>query len=208
MAAIKRLKGRQSVTFSSRAAVPKLHLDPECEGLERTPEEARTTEEFSTTFRLAKNPQSRPCRMCTLASVLRTVCDKQLRRNDDRVIVSFTSQASPDRVDGDVWRDEYQKATESGAERLRLLAEAMNWQTVNTLAGPAAVAELSRSAAEVVAANLRCVTLPVAKLDEVSTRRLEAFWTLSSDNPHEQRADGERGTAVARLWEMAGYLTR
>lgn len=174
------LRGQVTVHHSTRVRFPKLHVDPACEGLERTPEEARATLRFANAEDLAGFDGGRPCRMCTLEPLLRTLLTTP---TGDRALVTFSSQPNPLSPDGSVFTYTWDAATPSGEARLRRLARSADLRPVGTpWCGLVVVGLVPTTAVQALVRNLRCHVLdPSPTLP--SSEAVETFWALISDAP-------------------------
>jgi hypothetical protein len=186
----RRLDGPVTVTFSARVRYPKFHITDECEALEATPEEARDIVTFDSAMDLGLSSEGRPCRICTLESVLVTVLDPRRRHDEQRdgakVFLSFTSQANPSNPDSDIVNYSWAKATASGQARLRRVARRTRLATTVTSSGIVAYGLVSEAAADVVAKNLRSVIRHAAAVPGGEV--LECLWALLNDDPPELAA--------------------
>jgi len=193
------LRGPIEVSYSVWAPAPRWHIDPECQGLERTPPEARGTRIFTDAFALGGSEEGRPCRMCALESVLRTTLRPwRLPRNDLR-LVTFTSQPLPNAL------TDSPLVTPSGERRVRRLARALRLGTTSLPGvGVIAYGNVNRHAAPVLAANLRTHTLGRA-VSRVPAETVECFWMLAGESPD---ADLASVTGRYELWRTARLLTR
>lgn len=176
------LRGPITVTHSARLRFPKFHMVADCDSLERTPVEARATRDFASPMELALSTEGRPCRNCTLESVLITALKAPSKA--DPVFVTTTSQANPLDPGASVWKYKWSDSTESGRARVERLAQKANLPLAHTGVGPALYGFVSPDAAQVLRFNLR--TQVVASLTELPDRELvETVWTLLGDNPPE-----------------------
>lgn len=196
------LRGKVTCFYSTRVAIPKMHLIEDCPGLEKTSADAIGVHTFSDVVAMALDTESRPCRMCALASVLKTVGSATFRPDERRVLVTCTSQPAPDRVDGNPFRFDYRAATGSGQERLVKLARQLRWQTLASPVGVVATMAMTQTAADVLGRNLRTAVLDDAPVGPVPAARVEVFWTLASDTPPEIDE-----TSVTELWRTASLLS-
>jgi hypothetical protein len=183
----RRIYGPVTVVFSARVKYPKFHITPECEALEATPEEARETRTFSSVTELGLSDDGRPCRICTLESVLVTVLDPRrvhdVTRDGVKVFLSFTSQANPTNPDSNITNFGWGKATASGQARVRRVALRSRLSTTSTSSGLVAYGLVSGTAAEVVAKNLRSVIRHTGVIPGAEV--LECVWVLLNDDPPE-----------------------
>jgi hypothetical protein len=200
----RRLRGFVDVSYSARVKFPKFHLVADCEGFVSTPDEARLSRRFDTAVELGVCAEGRPCRMCTLESVLVSVLDPR-PATERNILVTFTSQANPRSPDASVFHFDWLSATTSGASRLHRLARRGGLAVSATCSGPAAFGYVSTDAAAVLKSNLRSFVIGSGQpAPQPST--VEVFWTLLGDNPPELAA------AMGEIegmdpWEVATLLT-
>lgn len=203
----RKLEGPVTVTYSLRVRYPKFHISSECEALEATHEEAQRSRTFPSATDLGLSDEGRPCRICTLESVLVTVLDPrrapEIAIEEVKVFLSFTSQANPANPDSKITNFEWGKATASGQARVRRVALRSRLSRTVTSSGLAAYGLVSTTAAEVVAKNLRSV---VRDSDAVPTAEvIECVWVLLNDDPPELAEHlGTRTNIDA--WETARAL--
>jgi hypothetical protein len=197
------LRGPITVEYSTRLGFPKLHVDAGCEGLASTPEAARATLRFSSSEDLAAFEEGRPCRMCTLEPLLRTL----LRAGaEPAVLVTFTSQPNPSSPDDSVFSYNWGAVTASGTKRLIRLARAGGLEVCQTPScGPAAYGLVSAETARALAWNLRTHTL-IGSEAVPSREAIEIFWALSNDTPP-QLADATADAPLLDQWQIAVALT-
>lgn len=202
----RKLRGRVTASWSTRVAYPKLHVVADCESLDNTPEEARDSASFASAPHLATVEWGRPCRMCSLESVLATCLATPVTAEDPAVFVSFTSQANPKSPDtaGGVWSYDWHAATQSGQDRLARLTRRANLKTVHAVCGLVAYGFVARSTADALTHNLRTLVREDVS-EEPSADTVSCLWTLLGDSPPELDLDG--GDHVDP-WLTAQRLTR
>lgn len=200
----RRLNGPIIAQFSARVNFPKYHIIDDCEGFASTPEESRIRRMFNNVVELGASGEGRPCRMCSLESVLISVLDPRPAPQRD-VFVTFTSQANPKNQDASVFHYDWLYATDSGMRRLRRLARRGNLAVTGTCSGPVAYGYVSSDAAHVLAANLR--TMVIGSVDRIpQPPTIEVLWTLLGDNPPEL-AEALGSDTGLDPWEVANLLT-
>jgi hypothetical protein len=197
------LRGRVSTTWSTRVGYPKLHVDATCEALENTPEEARGVELMSA-LQIAGCDWGRPCRMCSLESVLNTLLDpKHHAAGTEMTFVSFTSQSNPLSPDqpGGPWSYAWHESTDSGKQRLVRVAQRAGLEISQTLCGPVAYGFVPADVVGALSHNLRSLHRPeVVELPDAAV--IACVWALLGDNPPEIDLDNEGLDA----WDIATKL--
>jgi hypothetical protein len=157
----------------------------DCDSLERTPIEARVVREFASPAELAAARDGRPCRNCTLESVMITVL--KAKPGPDPVFITTTSQANPLEPGRNVWTYKWSDSTESGRARMDRVAKKVvseHLELAHTCVGPALYGFVSPETAEALRFNLRTQVVP--SITEMPSRELvETVWTLLGDNPPE-----------------------
>lgn len=196
------LSGEIEVVYSNRLKFPKYHVNPDCEGASATPEEARGRKTFESATYLGLDSEGRPCRMCSLESVLRTVFADH--PGPEKVFVSFTAQENPRNPDVDVFSFNWSAATESGQRRVRRLARRGGLSVVRTTAGSTAYGYVNRAVADVLAHNLRTLVRETAK-EVPDAAVIECMWALLNDDPPELAEQLNRSTNLD-AWETARLL--
>jgi hypothetical protein len=185
---VKLLRGEVQVTHSLRLDEPSWHLDPACPGLERVPEEARGQRVFADVFALGLTEDGRPCRMCCLERLLRTVLPA--RRGRAAVYATLSGETA-DRgpFPG------FDPPSENGVRRLLRVARHTGLR-VNP-AGTATFLHgwVNQEGLAIAERNLRTYRIPVEE-DEES---LSVFWALLRDEPGADRERAEQLLATARL---------
>lgn len=134
----RRLDAPLTVFHSSRLKYPKLHIVEDCDGLARTPEEARAQTTFTSVLEAATVDWARPCRLCALESVVITLGDPKGSPTRD-TYVTFTSQASPRNQDASPLSFHWFDSTDSGVARLKRLARRLRLDVTGTKIGRAHV---------------------------------------------------------------------
>lgn len=202
------LRGRIPVAWSTRVTFPKLHVDPRCEALENTPEEAVGSERMNAR-EIAACEWGRPCRMCSLESVLNTLlntpCPHDGPGDDHTRFVTFTSQSNPRSPDqpGGPYAYQWHASTDSGRRRLLRVAAKAGLQVTHSACGPVAYGFVPADAVPALAQNLR--TYCRDHIDEMPSADLVAYlWALLGDNPPELDFDGDGLDA----WDIASRLSR
>lgn len=194
-----KLIGPVEVAFSGRLRFPKFHIDHDCEGLERTPAEARLEKSYANASELGLDFSGRPCRQCSLESVLLTTLAPRPRVK--KVFVTATSQSNPLDPGAKIYNYRWRESTESGRARIIRLAKALNFEIASTPAGPALYGFVPFSAAAILSHNLRTVIR--REITEMpSAQVVEVAWTLYGDNPPELGMPA----ILADVWETAEAL--
>lgn len=197
------LRGRPVAHYSTRVRFPKFHIVEDCEGFSATPAEAREVHTFTSAAELGCCEWGRPCRMCTLESVLLTCLSWDA---DEKVFVTFTSQSNPRSADASPFSYDWNESTQSGKKRLQRVARKAHLPLVHTVSGPAAYGFVTTLAAEVIAHNLRSLVVT----DQVTLPRsthVECAWTLLGDNPPEIDDQTTRSGADS-AWRTAELLSK
>jgi hypothetical protein len=203
----KRLPGPIVAYRGVSTQYPKLHLDPNCKGLERVTLKETIffdgiTELVNQTGDEPWSPgvHCRPCRACALESVLYTVLGpKSLYVNDTSVFVTFTSQASPDDPGTKLHRYRWRTATPSGQKRLGNVAKRAGLSTTHSPSGLVAYGFVPTRALDTLTRNLRTKVIPgVTQLPAPSV--VETFWAFENDAPT------ELGEQTHDAWQTASLL--
>jgi hypothetical protein len=190
------LRGPQQVWFSRYAPHRKLHITADCEGLARTPADNVDTARINLT-ELANPDQGRPCRMCSLESVLYTVCP--VGTGGEGVFVTFTSQATPNDEGTRLSSYQWSASTPSGRDRLVRVAKRFGFPLGQASCGPVTCGFVHQDAVTVLERNLR--TAAVSDIETLPTlAQIEMFWTLADTDPVELNPD------ALDPWEMAALL--
>lgn len=197
------LRGKVTVEYSTRVLFPKLHVGSDCPGFETTPDEARSPLMFTSVSELALFRDGRPCRMCALEPMLRTLLTCGAGPAE---LVTFTSQPNPMSPESSVYSYRWGAVTQSGTRRLSRLVRDTKLETCQTPScGPAAYGMVPAEAADALRWNLRTHTLPTqARIPQRES--IETFWALINDAP--PQLDAAAGAAnVRELWLAAVALT-
>jgi hypothetical protein len=175
-----------TVWWSSTAADPKLHLDPECSGLERVTPERRTKLVLSSLAAVAAHPY-RPCRVCALEHVVVWAVGKNRTASPRRTLLTISSQPA---IEVDHGRFRTNTVTETGAERLQRIADAAGLAVTHTAVGPVAYGFTPARAVNTVARNLRCATAPPRTAELLLPHTVTVFWTFLDDAQRGLNDDG------------------
>jgi hypothetical protein len=171
------------VWYSGRVSFPKFHLVAECEGLANVGDEWRETRRFASALAMLRSESGRPCRMCSFEPALAAAAAAPSLGRGRRVLTEFSGQPNP--KEDSPFRYAWKEVSESGATRLRRLAETLDCAVVETVAGPVAYGHLPVVMAKVLSRNLRTIVCPTA--DHRPDRfEVEVRWSLLSDMPPER----------------------
>jgi hypothetical protein len=205
----RRLRGEVTVVYSTRVHFQRLHIDENCETLEKTPENARARMTFPNAWDLGCFDRGRPCRVCCLEPVLRAVL-KARGVNPVRVPVLFTAsaQACPSRDDVNLRTYKWAEASDSAEQRLRRVARTVGLPTLQTAAGLVIYGVRSQETVNVIQLNLRTASTKV--VSDVSEETIQTLWTLLNDNPPELMFEPFPDDVDVNLdlWKMASMLCR
>jgi hypothetical protein len=132
--------------ISDNNPVGRIHLDRNCEGLERIDPEQITRLPLHSLRAAARRELRLPCRRCALGPVLHELLDSPLGS-----VPALVAVASLPR------RDRYGRngeLSETGVTRIEALARHPGWQLTSTELGPVAFGITTRPTARLIARNL------------------------------------------------------
>lgn len=190
-----------SAWWSVNAPSPKMHLDRDCVGLERTADDriaemtitrpldlgqGRIIDVDLASSRLPSGSTAemhghqawasdvRPCRVCALAPV---IVDALGDPTPGRAPVGLVFSSQPSHI-ADRQRAGTNKVSESGRLRLLAIADQLQLPVVDTAAGPVAFTTAPVARAEIVWKNLHAALLPDVTFVPDDADAVALFWTL------------------------------
>jgi hypothetical protein len=182
------LRGAVTVWFSGDMRegkrYPKFHLDRRCEGLERVSPGSLRNARYDDAFAVGEEQDGRPCRICCLERVLYTVLRLRAvgNRGSRTVFATFTSQPCPTARDQRLDRYRWRVSSDSGRDRLRRIAAALNLPAVTAEPGPVCFGMLPERGARILARNLR-TEIRTDLTTPPEGWVIETVWALLGDNP-------------------------
>lgn len=198
----RQLRGPVEVHHSIRLKFPKFHMVADCDGLERTPEEARGVKHYESARALGLDMSGRPCRNCTLESTLITALHPRFfDSSEKKVFVTSTSQANPLDPGAKIYSYKWRESSASGKERLLRLAKKTGLEVTSSAVGPVMFGFVPASSALILSHNLRTMTR--SDISEMpSPEVVECVWTFLGDNPPELGLNSDS----LDPWELALML--
>lgn len=188
---------RVPIWYSTRVRLPKWHLDSACQGLEGVQVDWRG-QSSATLLGLFTNSKGRPCRRCTLETVLTAVREAPSLNRGPVELVTFSGQPNPRELSP--YGFGYREVSDSGAARLVRIASAWHLDCVEgTQAGPVAWGVLPARLAGGLSRNLRTVRSRVVPVD--GARHVALMWEMLVNRPPEI-IDGATADPVL-LWQMS-----
>ena len=173
--------GKVKVYHSPGGNFPKLHIDPKCDAINQIPEKVLRSKSFASTKNLSLTKKGRPCRKCTLESMLLTLLAEP--DSESTAFITFSSQAKPDNPDSNLLNYNWHQSTSSGIARLEKLVAASNLQMMKTSSGPVAFGNVNYATAKAISNNLRSVMRKGKTI--LSKDEVLCTWVLLNDNPPE-----------------------
>jgi hypothetical protein len=186
---------RVPVWFSKTTHDPKIHLDPACKGLERVQEENLATEKLTSLRALALS-EHRPCRVCALTQVATWALGCCRTESRYRTFLTFSSQPS---LEVDRARFRENTVSESGRERLELIAARTGLSMVSTISGPVLYGFAPQRAAYVISRSLRTALAPLPIARTPAPESISAFWAFYDDE--------QRSLSDTSAWQMTIAVT-
>ena len=210
------LRGPIDVYYSTAQSFPRMHLDERCSAFEQVAATAKHMITYAGAYELGTVDSARPCRVCCLESVLRTVLHPQWGKEhpstalneyadaDLEVFFSTTAQPCPERPDSSLSGYKWGDSTDSGRARIMRIAERSALGVAQTIIGPALYGIREQRVVWVVQMNLRTAIAPSVVTDNADGV-VSTVWTLFNDNPPEMN---RQNMNPVDLWATASLLAR
>lgn len=180
----RQLRGEVEICFSERLKFPKFHMIWDCDAF-KTPDVVKGYATYQSVDSLGLDTSGRPCRNCTLESVLLTVFKNDVNKSKEKqVFVTLTSQGNPLDPGQDIFKFPWKEPSESSKRRLLRVAQKCSLTLTQSVFGPVLFGFVAESTAKILAHNLRTVIREdVQELPDTSA--IECFWSFLNDNPPE-----------------------